>query len=102
VGAVYLWMVPVSYGAAGIVMVVNAAFNGLGRPFPAVVVSILRMVVIYLPLAYAGSLIAGVHGIFVATGIANLLAGLVAYLWIRRVTEHALMSHAASPDSATG
>ena len=93
VGAAYLWLVPVSYGAAGMVMVVNAAFNGMGRPFPAVVVSCLRMVVIYLPLAYAGSLIAGVYGIFIATGVANLLAGLIAFLWIRRLTAQA---HCAS------
>jgi len=105
VGAAYLWIVPVSYGAAGIIMVANAAFNGLGRPFPAVVVSCLRMVVIYLPLAYAGSLIAGVYGIFIATCISNLLAGLIAYLWIRRVTAYALPNEAAKslrPDSAPG
>ncbi|MDX1579397.1 MAG: condensation domain-containing protein, partial [Gemmatimonadota bacterium] len=42
VGAAYLWIVPISYGAAGIVMVSNAAFNGLGRPLPAVAVSTLR------------------------------------------------------------
>lgn len=105
VGAAYLWIVPVSYGTAGIVMVVNAAFNGLGRPFPAVVVSSLRMVVIYLPLAWAGSLIAGVHGIFMATCISNLLAGLIAYLWIRRTAKHAVVdeiSNRLRPDSAAG
>ena len=84
VGSAYLWIVPVSYGAAGIVMVVNAAFNGLGRPFPAVAVSTLRMVVLYLPLAWLGAKFFEVHGIFAAAALANILAASVAYLWLRR------------------
>ena len=28
----YLWIVPISYGGAGAIMVANAAFNGLGQP----------------------------------------------------------------------
>ncbi len=89
VGAAYLWIVPVSYGAAGIVMVVNAAFNGLGRPFPAVAVSTLRMVVLYLPLAWAGGRLFGVYGIFAAAGISNVLAGVTAYIWLGRTARKA-------------
>ncbi len=95
VGAAYLWIVPVSYGAAGIVMVVNAAFNGMGRPFPAVAVSTLRMVVLYLPLAWVGAHLFGVYGIFAAAGVANVLAGIVAYLWLKR------KARAASPAEAS-
>ncbi|MDX1529511.1 MAG: MATE family efflux transporter, partial [Gammaproteobacteria bacterium] len=84
VGSAYLWIVPISYGAAGIVMVVNAAFNGLGRPFPAVAVSTLRMVVLYLPLAWLGAKFFNVHGIFAAAAIANIVAGSVAFAWLRR------------------
>jgi putative MATE family efflux protein len=95
VGVAYLWIVPLSYGPAGIVMVVNAAFNGLGRPYPAVVISIVRVIVLYLPLAYAGGKLAGIGGIFAAACIANLLAGITAYLWFARVTKKAAM--AATP-----
>lgn len=84
VGTAYLWIVPVSYGAAGIVMTVNAAFNGLGKPFPAVAVSTLRMVVLYLPLAWAGAALMGVNGIFAAAAVANVLAGVIAYSWLKR------------------
>ncbi len=84
VGSAYLWIVPISYGAAGIVMVVNAAFNGLGRPLPAVAVSTLRMVVLYLPLAWLGAKFFDVHGIFAAAAIANILGGSAAYAWLRR------------------
>lgn len=105
VGAAYLWIVPISYGAAGIIMVVNAAFNGLGRPFPAVAVSCLRMLALYLPLAYAGTHLAGVHGIFAAACLSNIAAGLIAYLWIRRLTAEAVPkepSGAVRSDSKPG
>ena len=77
----YLRLVPVSYGAAGLVMVVNAAFNGAGKPLPAVVVSLLRTLVIYVPLAWAASRWLGVDGIFAAACFSNLVCGIIAYLW---------------------
>jgi Na+-driven multidrug efflux pump len=89
VGAAYLWIVPVSYGAAGIVMVVNAAFNGLGHPLPAVAVSTLRMVVLYLPLAWAGARLFQVYGVFAAAAVSNVLAGITAYFWLRRTARRA-------------
>lgn len=80
----YLRIVPVSYGAYGIVMVVNACFNGLGRPLPAMAISVTRMVVVYIPLALAGRALAGVPGIFVAFALSNVLvgAGAAAWAWI--------------------
>ena len=75
----YLHLVPLSYGAAGIVMVVNASFNGLGRPLPAVLISVLRVVVVYLPLAFLGNRLFGVSGIFAAAALSNLVMGTFAY-----------------------
>ncbi len=80
----YLLIVPMSYGAAGIVMVASAAFNGLGQPLPAVVVSLIRMLLLYLPAALLGARLFGLPGIFAAACLANLLSGLLAYLWNRR------------------
>lgn len=87
VGALYLWTVPWSYGAAGIIMVVNAAFNGLGKPLPAVAISITRMLVLYVPLAYLGAKLFGVNGVFAAATLANVLVGTAAWLWSRHVCE---------------
>jgi len=84
VAALYLWIVPVSYGAAGMVMVGNAAFNGLGRPLPAVAISVTRMFGLYVPLAYVGGLILGAPGVFAGTAAANLAVGIGAYVWCRR------------------
>ena len=80
----YLRIVPWSYGAAGIVMVMNAAFNGIGRPLPAVVVSVGRTFGLYVPLAFAASHVMGVPGIFAAACLSDLLSGIIAYAWVRR------------------
>jgi putative MATE family efflux protein len=95
VGASYLRIVPVSYGAAGIVMVVNAAFNGLGRPLPAVAISVTRMIVLYIPMAYIGGVLFGVTGIFAAASLSSVLMAIAAYLWSRQVCEHRLPVRAA-------
>jgi len=79
----YLWLVPISYAGAGLVQVASAAFNALGRPLPTVVLTVLRMFVLYIPLAYFGSRWFGPVGIFVGAAIANILVGLAAYFYSR-------------------
>lgn len=79
----FLWIVPVSYGAYGMVMVMNAAFNGLGKPMPGVVISVLRILVLYLPVALLAMRFFDVVGIFAAYALANVLTGIFAYLWAR-------------------
>ena len=84
VAAQYLSLVPISYGAAGIIQVANSAFNAMGKPIPSIVMTIARMFVLYIPLAYIGSRIAGPTGIFAAALASNLIVGLGAYGWNRR------------------
>jgi putative MATE family efflux protein len=85
VTALFFWVVPVSYGTYGMVMVMNAAFNGMGKPMPAVMVSVARMAVIYVPLALVGDRLFGIAGIFAAYAIANVISGFFAYAWARKV-----------------
>ncbi len=80
----FLLIAPISYGAYGIVMVMNAAFNGLGKPMPAVYVSVTRMIILYLPMALLFRQWFGIAGIFAAYAAANLLSGLLSYVWARR------------------
>jgi len=80
----FLWVAPISYGAYGIVMVVNAAFNGLGNPMPGVVISVTRILVLYVPLAILGKAMFGMIGIFAAYAVANILSGALGYFWARR------------------
>ena len=80
----FLWIAPISYGAYGIVMVVNAAFNGLGNPMPGVAISVTRILVLYVPLAMLGMKLYGVVGIFGAYAVSNILTGILGYFWARQ------------------
>jgi putative MATE family efflux protein len=80
----YLLMVPISYGAQGIFLIASSTSNALGKPTPSVVMMVTRMVVLYLPLAYVGSWLFQVQGIFGAACVANLAVGMGAYLWNQR------------------
>lgn len=97
----FLWIAPISYGAYGVVMVMNAAFNGLGKPMPAVYISVTRMMVVYLPLAIVGRALFGIAGIFAAYAAANVLTGLLSYLWARGAVRNIFSISHALPE-ATG
>jgi len=95
VAKTFLWIAPISYGAYGIVMVVNAAFNGLGNPMPGVMISVTRILVLYVPLAFAGRALFGVAGIFGAYAVANILSGVLGYFWARRAAHRLVVERAA-------
>ena len=83
----YLWFVPISYAAAGIILIASSTFNALGKPIPSMVMTVSRMVVLYIPLAYLGSKLFGINGIFVAACIANLAVGIGAYIWNQKTCD---------------
>jgi putative MATE family efflux protein len=81
----YLRIVPLSYGLLGVLMLANAALNALNRPLQSALLTILRLFVLYIPLALVGSALLGLQGIFGAAAIANGLAGITAFFWLRRI-----------------
>jgi Na+-driven multidrug efflux pump len=81
---VYLTLVPISYGALGIVFTASSAFNALGKPLPALGMSLSRLLLLYVPLAYLGSWLFGIYGIFGAACLSNGLVGLGAWFWHSR------------------
>lgn len=84
VAALYLMIVPVSYGTWGVLMMSSAIFNSLGRPLSATAMSVIRMFVIYVPLAFLGRWLYGLEGIFLAACASNLTMGVIAFTWNRR------------------
>jgi putative MATE family efflux protein len=98
VASMYLLIAPLSYGCYGMVMVMNAAFNGLGHPLPAVGISLGRIVVLYLPLATVGMQFMGATGIFVAFAAANVVSGIIAYEWAKRTVRQRVAQQAGVLD----
>jgi len=101
VTSMFLWIVPVSYGTYGMVMIMNASFNGLGYPIPGVVISVCRIAVLYIPVALIAMQFFEIAGIFAAYAIANIVSGLGAYAWARntvrnRCAEEAVLREAAA------
>ena len=65
-------------------MVINAAFNGAGRPLLATSISLARVFALQIPLAALGSVPGGVGGIFIGLLAGNILAaGMAVALWQR-------------------
>jgi putative MATE family efflux protein len=84
----YLWLVSISFGAYGLVMSVCASFNGIGVPMPGVVLSVSRVIVVFLPLAFIGRWLFDMNGLFVAAALSNIAVGTLAFFWLgRRVRE---------------
>lgn len=84
VARLFLWIAPIGYAGYGLVMTINATFNGLGKPMPGVVVSLMRTILLYVPLALLGRHYYGIAGIFAAYAVANVITGFVAYAWIKK------------------
>ncbi|NQV66624.1 MAG: MATE family efflux transporter [SAR86 cluster bacterium] len=89
----FLYIIPISIGFMGMLTVSTHCFNALRRPGPALLLSLARLLVIYIPLALLGSHYWGYVGVFVATAATNVLVGVLGYAWNRKVlaTEQASM-----------
>lgn len=96
VAALFLWIAPISYGAYGMVMVMCASFNGMGKPMPAVWISVGRMALIYVPFAFVLESQFGIAGIFVAYAVANVVSGAIAYVWARSAVQGQCDKHVAA------
>jgi len=82
---IYLRIVAWSYAFHGAVMMASAFFNGVGKPGPSLALTVFRMAILMVPLAYVASLWFGLEGIFVAMAIANIGAGILSVGWTIRV-----------------
>jgi Na+-driven multidrug efflux pump len=85
IARLYLLLVPVSYGANGIILLSSAVFNALGKPLPATVITVTRWLILYIPMALTGGYLFGVAGVFAAVCLANFAVGLAAFVWNQKV-----------------
>ncbi len=89
----YLLVVPFSYGFQGVVMMLISALNALHLPFKAFQWSFMRLFVFTLPVAWVGSQLYGIEGLFIGIAVGNVAGGLLGYfyaLWLRK--NHCMLS----------
>ena len=84
----FLQIIPISYAMYGISALVNSMFNALGKPLQASLVIILHLFVFVLPLAYLGSKVYGLKGIFIGIAVGNAVVGIIAYLMAQKFLVH--------------
>ena len=82
----FLAVVPLSYGPAGMIAIANAAFNGLNRPLAAVCVSVARTLVVNVPVAWLGGQLLGMRGVLLGICVSNVVVGVASYVWVYIVT----------------
>jgi putative MATE family efflux protein len=80
----YLLILSVTYGLEGVVRLTSAALNGMHRPLEAAAVGFIRMIGLYIPLAVLGKALLGLEGIFFGAAAANVIAGVLAFVWLNR------------------
>jgi putative MATE family efflux protein len=95
VGGVYLMIAPLGMGLMGVMMNSTSVFNALGKPMPALIISVLQMFVIGLPLAFLGNYLMGYAGLFASGMITALILGVVSWIWLRREIELRMVDHQA-------
>jgi len=76
---------PWGYGFLGLAAICNGSFNAFGKPMPAMIISISRTLIIYVPMAYFLASLFGIRGVFIAQVLANMLAGVVGVIWYRLI-----------------
>jgi Na+-driven multidrug efflux pump len=80
----FLWIVPLSHGLSGMVILINVAMNVLGKPRLALYINLLRLCVFYFPLAWLGAKMFGLNGLFCGIALGNALAWGLAYHLLKR------------------
>ncbi len=83
-----LRILPASYAFQAMVVLSASSFNALHAPRNALITSLLRFFVFYVPLALVGAAIGEIRGLFIGAAIGNLLAGLFITCWIIRYTRN--------------
>lgn len=89
IAMLYFWVVALTYVPGNLVQGWGSAFNAMGKPQYSMLMIVMRMVVIQIPLAYIGSQIWGIAGIFAAIAITNLVTGIGFHLWNMRIFKKA-------------
>ncbi|WP_371185307.1 MATE family efflux transporter [Thalassotalea maritima] len=80
----FIWILPLGYGLQGIIILTNSSFNALHKPMMALVLSVLRLFIFYVPLAYLGSVLFDLTGLFVGAVVGNLCMAIVSYVMFRK------------------
>lgn len=83
-----LLILPLGFGVQGVIVLTCSTLNALHQPMRALRLSVVRLFVFYTPMAYVGSMVYGLSGVYWGCVIANVMVAAIAY----RETNQSLLS----------
>lgn len=86
----YLYIVPITYGLGGLILLINALMIVLGQPKLALYINFIRMFILYIPFGYLGSKYYGTKGLFLGVAIGIAISYLMAAILFRKVSHNSI------------
>lgn len=84
-GAEYLRIVVISYPFAAIGITVHSSFQGAGKGIPALVLTLLRVILLSVPIAYVLTFVYGFGptGVWIGISLASIISAVVGLIWYK-------------------
>lgn len=84
-GASYLRIVPLSYAFIGLGIIISTAFQGAGKGYPSLMLTIIRLFVLNIPLAliFAFVMDLGLNGVWFGILASIIVTGIVSAIWFK-------------------
>jgi Na+-driven multidrug efflux pump len=83
----YFYIIGASYGFQGLVILSTSSYNGINKPYPSTLFSMIRMLVLYVPLAWIGARVFNINGVFWAGFIANIFVGIFSFKYLLKTVK---------------
>lgn len=84
VGVPMLHRASLMYPIVGPAIIGSVTFQGIGKGIPSLVLSILRQIVILLPLCYLFSLTGLINNVWYCFPISDILSSIITYIWLKK------------------
>lgn len=88
----FIWIVPLGLGLQGVVILANSTMNALHQPLVALRLSLIRLFVLYVPVAVLGGWLAGMWGLFLGMVLANGLMAGISWWTVQRAVRRLMVS----------
>lgn len=88
----WLSIVPLGFGMQAVIFLSASTLNALHQPLRALRISLIRLFVFFIPLAWGANMLLGLQAMFIAFVIANTCAASVAFYLVRRQLKRELDS----------
>lgn len=83
--SLYLFIVPIGYGAYGLLVIATSAMSVLRKPLHAALVTLTQTFMLSLPIAYISARLVGLWGVFLALPLSYIMSGIMARSMLDRI-----------------